>query len=72
MAQSAAKTTKKTTITSLGIIVILINLVIGILFYIFVAGDKGNFTEDGHPKPGNYLALIHEGGFIMRFYWHCS
>lgn len=64
MAQSAAKTTKKTTITSLGIIVILINLVIGILFYIFVAGDKGNFTEDGHPKPGNYLALIHEGGFI--------
>ena len=65
MAQSAAKTTKKTTVNSLGILVIAINLVIGILFYVFVAGDKANFTEDGHPKPGNYLALVHEGGFIV-------
>lgn len=68
MAQSAAKTTKKTTVNSLGILVIAINLVIGILFYVFVAGDKANFTEDGHPKPGNYLALVHEGVSSFLYY----
>ena len=65
MAQTAAKPTKKTTITGLGIIVMGVNLVIGILFYIFVAGSDSNFTADGKPIPGNYLALVHEGGFIV-------
>ena len=65
MAQTAAKPTKKTSINGLGIIVILINLVIGILFYVFVCGNPNNFDADGHPKQGNYLALIHEGGFIV-------
>lgn len=67
MSQTAAKKPqqKKSGITGLGLIVIIINLLISIAFYVFVAGDADNFTEDGHPKPGNYLGIIHEGGFIV-------
>lgn len=65
MAQTAAKPTKKTNIGGLGIIVIIINLIIGICFYRFVCGNPANFDADGHPKSGNYLALIHEGGLIV-------
>ncbi len=65
MAQAAAKPQKKTTIDSLGIIVLAVNLVIGILFYHFVCGNPKNFTADGHPLPGNFLGIVHEGGFIV-------
>jgi len=66
MSQTAAKTAKKKTgMSGLGIIVIIINLIISILFYVFVCGNPDNFAEDGHPKPGNYLGIIHEGGFIV-------
>lgn len=67
MSQIAVKkpNQKKAGINGLGLIVIAINLVIGICFYVFVCGNPNNFEADGHPKPGNYLAIVHEGGFIV-------
>ena len=65
MAQTAVKPIKKGSFTSLSIIVIIINLIIGILFYKYVAGNKANFKEDGQPLEGNYLGIIYKGGFIV-------
>lgn len=43
-------------------------LLVGILVYSFVMGNPSNF-EGGdpskHPLPGNYLGIIHKGGFIV-------
>ena len=64
MAQSAAKSTKKS-FEGLGILVLVINLIIGILFFTFVCGADGNFKENGDPKPGNFLGIIYKGGFIV-------
>jgi len=65
MAQKAAKPTKKTAGASLAIIVIIVNLILGILFYKLVCGNPANFDADGHPIQGNYLGLIYMGGFIV-------
>jgi biopolymer transport protein ExbB len=40
-------------------------VVIGILMYMFVLGAPGNFDAEGHPKQGNYLGMMHAGGFIV-------
>lgn len=40
-------------------------LLIGIVIYVFILGAKSNFDAEGHPIPGNYLGVIHEGGFIV-------
>lgn len=38
---------------------------IGILIYMFVLGNPQNFDAEGHPKQGNYLGMMHSGGFIV-------
>ena len=47
---------------------ILVALVISVLVYIYIMGNPVNF-EGGNPKgqplPGNYLAIIYKGGFIV-------
>lgn len=67
MSQTAQNQKKQTTVGYLPIIVIIINIIIGWCFYLFVAGNPKNFTAAGEPIPGNYLALIKEGGFIVPF-----
>jgi biopolymer transport protein ExbB len=44
---------------------ILVALGIGVLIYLLVLGDAGNFDAEGHPKPGNYLGMMYKGGFIV-------
>jgi biopolymer transport protein ExbB len=47
------------------LLAILISLGIGIVIYMFVLGAPGNFDAEGHPKQGNYLGMMHAGGFIV-------
>lgn len=47
------------------LIAIIISIAIGIVIYLFVLGDPGNFDAEGHPKQGNYLGMMHAGGFIV-------
>jgi biopolymer transport protein ExbB len=47
------------------LLAIVISVVIGILIYMFVLGAPGNFDAEGHPKQGNYLGMMHAGGFIV-------
>ena len=47
---------------------ILISLIIAILIFKFIMGNPVNFeggNPAGHPMPGNYLAMIYKGGFIV-------
>lgn len=47
------------------LIAIVICLAIGVGIYMFVLGAPGNFDAEGHPKQGNYLGMMHAGGFIV-------
>lgn len=47
------------------LIAIVICLGIGIMIYMFVLGNPDNFDAEGHPKQGNYLGMMHAGGFIV-------
>jgi biopolymer transport protein ExbB len=47
------------------LLAIVISIVIGVLIYQFVLGAPGNFDAEGHPKQGNYLGMMHAGGFIV-------
>jgi len=47
------------------LLAIVISMVIGIIIYMFVLGAPGNFDAEGHPKEGNYLGMMHAGGFIV-------
>jgi biopolymer transport protein ExbB len=47
------------------LVAIAVCIVIGILIYMFVLGAPGNFDAEGHPKQGNYLGMMHAGGFIV-------
>ncbi len=44
---------------------IIICLVLGIIVYMVILGDPGNFDADGHPKPGNLMGVMYKGGFIV-------
>jgi biopolymer transport protein ExbB len=47
---------------------ILLAFVISIIIYIYVMGNPVNFeggNPNGHPLPGNYLAMIYKGGYIV-------
>ena len=49
-------------------VVIPLEIVIAILIYVYVLGDGSNFQggdHNGHPIPGNYLAIIYKGGIIV-------
>ncbi len=47
------------------LLAIVIAVVIGELIFMFVLGAPGNFDAEGHPKQGNYLGMMHAGGFIV-------
>ena len=47
---------------------ILVALAIAFLIYSYVLGNPVNFeggNPDGHPIPGNYLAMVYKGGYIV-------
>ena len=44
---------------------IIISIAIGVIIYMFILGAPGNFDAEGHPKQGNYLGMMHSGGFIV-------
>jgi biopolymer transport protein ExbB len=49
-------------------IVIPVEIVLAILFYLYVLGNPANFEGNdplNHPLPGNYLAIVYKGGFIV-------
>jgi biopolymer transport protein ExbB len=46
-------------------IAIAISVAIGELIYMFVLGDASHFDAEGHPKQGDYLGMMHAGGFIV-------
>ncbi len=46
----------------------IIALIVAILIYRFVMGNPVNFeggNPAGHPLPGNYLAIVYKGGFVV-------
>ena len=50
------------------LIAILLAFVVSIIVYLKVMGNPINFeggNPDGHPLPGNYLAMIYKGGYIV-------
>ena len=50
------------------LIAILLAFVVTIIVYLKVMGNPINFeggNPDGHPLPGNYLAMIYKGGYIV-------
>lgn len=47
------------------ILVIPVAFVVALIFYKFVCGDASRFDAKGDPKPGDYLALVYKGGFIV-------
>ncbi|MFN8278011.1 MAG: MotA/TolQ/ExbB proton channel family protein [Chitinophagales bacterium] len=47
------------------ILVIPIAFVISLIFYKVVCGSPARFDAKGDPKPGDFLALIYKGGFIV-------
>ncbi len=49
-------------------IVIPVEIIIGILIFMFVLGNPNNFVEGNtanHPLPGNYFGIIYKGGYIV-------
>ncbi len=49
-------------------VVIPVEIVIAIIIYIFVLGNPANFQGNdslNHPLPGNYLAIVYKGGYIV-------
>lgn len=51
-----------------GAIAIVIAMIIGILIYKYIFGNPANFVDnnpENEPLQGNYLGIIHKGGFIV-------
>lgn len=49
-------------------VVIPLELVIAILFYLYVLGDPSNFqgnNPENHPLQGNYFGIVYKGGYIV-------
>ena len=73
--QEALKTSNKPNSEGNGIgsffsaTVILSSIIVSTLVYMFVMGSPSNFEGGdpvlGHPLPGNTLAIIYKGGFIV-------
>jgi len=51
--------------SSFAMLVIPVCIAVAILVYVFIFGASGNFQPNGEAKPGNYLAIVHKGGFIV-------
>ncbi len=53
---------------------ILIAFIVSVLIYMLIMGNPANFeggNPDGHPIPGNYLAMIYKGGMIVPLLMTC-
>jgi biopolymer transport protein ExbB len=53
---------------------IVIAFIVSFIVYKWVMGSPANFeggNPDGHPLPGNYLAMIYKGGFIVPLLMTC-
>lgn len=49
-------------------IVIIASILVGFIVWRYIMGDGSNFeggTNEGHPLPGNYLAMVYKGGAIV-------
>ncbi len=49
-------------------VVIPLEILIAILFYVYVLGDPSNFqgnNPDNHPLQGNYFGIVYKGGYIV-------
>ncbi|MES2593461.1 MAG: MotA/TolQ/ExbB proton channel family protein [Bacteroidota bacterium] len=44
---------------------ILVCLVVGYVIYKFILGAPGHFDAEGHPKAGDYLGMMYQGGIIV-------
>ncbi|MCR5861493.1 MotA/TolQ/ExbB proton channel family protein [Flavobacterium sp. J372] len=47
---------------------IVLCIVVGILVWKFIMGHPSNFEDgnpEGHPLPGNYLAMVYKGGYVV-------
>ena len=47
------------------LLAIAICVVLGILIWVFVLGNKSHFDLEGHPKQGDLLGMMYSGGFIV-------
>ena len=50
------------------LIAIIACIVVGVLVWKFIMGNPANFENndpDGHPLPGNYLAMVYKGGVVV-------
>jgi len=72
------KTPSKSTSPSLGdslksgfaAVVIPLEIIVATLLYVYWLGSPDNFQggdSNGHPLPGNYLAIVYKGGYIVPF-----
>jgi len=53
---------------------ILVALIVSVIVYKLVMGNPANFqggNPDGNPLPGNFLAMIYKGGFIVPILMTC-
>lgn len=53
---------------------ILIALAIAFLIYFYILGNPVNFeggNPNGHPIPGNYLAMVYKGGYVVPILITC-
>ena len=66
-AKPAAPAPKKSGGIPAGVVMIIL-FIIAYLFFTFVMGDGSRFeggTNEGHPHPGDYLAIAFKGGSIV-------
>ncbi|MES2395257.1 MAG: MotA/TolQ/ExbB proton channel family protein [Bacteroidota bacterium] len=44
---------------------IVVCIVIGVIIYKFILGNASHFDAEGHPKAGDYLGMMYQGGIIV-------
>ena len=72
-AKPAAPAQKKSGGIPAGVVMIIL-FIIAYLFFTFVMGDGSRFeggTNEGHPHPGDYLAIAFKGGSIVPILMTC-
>ena len=62
MSKTNSSNAFKSLFASLAIVVCII---IGILIYMFILGNASHFDAEGHPKAGDYLGMMYQGGIIV-------
>jgi biopolymer transport protein ExbB len=68
MSNNNSSALKETMQSWINIIIIVACITTGWIVYKFVMGNPVNFeggNPEGHPLPGNFLAIIYKGGFIV-------